>query len=334
MSHLSRKGWGRFRSVTSHALCFVSAGVVPVASAWAQAASPSSSVAFARRTDYEGPLVLRLPASARMLGMANAGVSSNDADALFYNAGMLTQARGVAVSMQRYGANATTGSFASVQTLGTLAVAIGAQQLHFATTPQDWAGAAKQGAARLSDGGRDQASSTAFTLGVGRVIKGFRLGAAVKYAEERLGNTTDGVVALDVGMNRALGPATLAVAVQNIGAGPDLYDVSGPLPTRLTVGYGGGLFPIWEKWDIGMQTQVSVERDGFVRPAGGVELGYVPIEGVALVMRSGLRLPREKDEPLATAGLGVTVDRYSFDYALEPMRGGRPVSHRIGFRIK
>lgn len=334
MSHLSRKGWGRFFSVATHALFVMFVTVVPGADMGAQTASFLSIVAPIPRTDYEGPLVLRLPASARMLGMANAGVSSNDADALFYSPGMLTQARGVAVSMQRYGANATTGSFASVQTLGALSVAVGAQLLQFATTAPEWADDAKRGAARLSDGGTEGASSTAFTLGVGRVLKGYRLGAAVKYAEERLGNTTDGVVALDVGLNRALGPATLAIAVQNIGAGPDLYYVNGPLPTRLTVGFGGGLFPIWEKWDIGMQTQVSVERDGFVRPAGGVELGYVPVEGVALVMRSGVRLPREKDEPLATAGLGVTVDRYSFDYALEPMRGGRPVSHRIGFRIK
>lgn len=286
------------------------------------------------QTGYEGPLVLRLPASARMLGMANAGVSSNDADALFYSPGMLTQARGAAMSVQQYGANATAGSFASVQTIGSLSVGIGAQLLRFSTNPSDWAREAQQGAARLSDGGTESASSSAFTVGLGRVVKGFRLGAAVKYAEERLGNTSDGVVALDLGMNKALGPATLAIAVQNIGAGPDMYFVNGPLPTRLTVGFGGGLFPIWEKWDIGMQSQLSVERDGFVRPAGGVELGYVPVEGVALVMRSGLRLPREPDEPLATAGLGVTVDRFSVDWAVEPMRGGRPVVHRIGLRLK
>jgi hypothetical protein len=266
--------------------------------------------------------------------MANAGASATDGDALFYNPGMLTQARGVAMSVQRYGTQATTGAFASVQTLGALSVAVGAQWLQFATTPAALAVAADQGAARLSDGGTEPGTSTAFTLGVGRSIKGYRVGAAVKYAEERIGRASDGVVALDVGMNMPLGPATLAVAVQNIGSGPQLTAVNGSLPTRFTVGFGGGLFPLWEKWDLGMQTQVSVERDGFVRPAGGVELGYVPIEGVALVLRSGLRLPREADEPLATGGLGVTVDRYSVDYAIEPMRGGRPVSHRIGVRIR
>lgn len=345
MSHLSRKGWVRFALAAS---CVSAA--IPAATLVAQGPdamqprflSPlpggsqqgGTSPTPLRQRGYEGPMVLRLPASARMLGMANVGVSSNDGDALFYNPGMLTQARGVAMSVQRYGENATAGSFASVQTLGSLSIAVGAQFLQFATMPFDWATDAKQGGARLSDGGPDASSSTAFTFGVGRTIKGYRLGAAVKYAEERLGSTSDGIVALDVGLNKPLGPATLAIAVQNIGAGPDLYFVNGPLPTRLTIGYGGGLFPIWEKFDLGMQTAVSVERDGFVRPAGGVELGYVPVEGVSLIVRSGLRLPREKDEPLATAGLGLTVDRFSLDYAVEPMRGARPVSHRVGVRIK
>gem|GEM_PF-816457 len=342
MSQLSRKGWVRFAlAATGIAIVFSPAalraqGVEALRPRFLSPPPPGSgsSVGSFPQTGYEGPLVLRLPASARMLGMANAGVSSNDADALFYSPGMLTQARGAAMSVQQYGANATAGSFASVQTIGSLSVGIGAQLLRFSTNPSDWAREAQQGAARLSDGGTESASSSAFTVGLGRVVKGFRLGAAVKYAEERLGNTSDGVVALDLGMNKALGPATLAIAVQNIGAGPDMYFVNGPLPTRLTVGFGGGLFPIWEKWDIGMQSQLSVERDGFVRPAGGVELGYVPVEGVALVMRSGLRLPREPDEPLATAGLGVTIDRFSVDWAVEPMRGGRPVVHRIGLRLK
>ena len=80
--------------------------------------------------------------------------------------------------------------------------------------------------------------------------------------------------------------------------------------------------------------QLTLEGNSFVRPAGGVEVGYVPIEGVAIVMRSGLRLPRERDESLVTGGLGLTLDRISIDYALEPFRGGRPASHRIGLRIK
>lgn len=335
MSHSSRKGGTRIgaRQAAALLLSAAGAGLVPCAPLVAQS-SPASTLAALPRTDYEGPLVLRLPASARLLGMANVGIATTDAEAVFYNAGMLGQARGVSVSMQRYGARATASSFASVQTIGAYAIGIGAQLLHFGTNAQFWADDAARGAPRLADGGNEASSSTALTVGVGRTIKGYRLGAAARYAEERIGYDHDGALAFDVGMNKPLGPATLAVSLQNIGAGIDLGMVRGPLPTRLTVGYGGGLFPLTEHWDIGMQTAVSVERDGFVRPAGGVELGYIPIDGVAVVVRGGARLPRERDEPLATAGLGLTVDRFSFDYAMEPMRGGRPVSHRIGVRIK
>ncbi|AMW05673.1 hypothetical protein GEMMAAP_14420 [Gemmatimonas phototrophica] len=283
----------------------------------------------------EAPLVLRLPASARYAAMANAGVSGNDGDVIFYNPGMLAQARGVAVSVQRYGAQATTGAFGSVQALGSFSIGIGAQTLNYgAPGYNDLDAAVRAGATRLSDGGPVSASSSAFTVGVAHTIKGLRLGASVKYAEERLADVRDGSLAVDVGINKAMGPATLSASIQNLGASPALGGVNGALPTRVTVGYGGGLFPIWEHWDIGMQTQLSVERDGFVRPAGGVELGYVPVEGVAIVLRQGLRLPRERDESLVTAGVGVNVDRFSLDYAMEPMRGGRPVAHRVGVRIR
>ena len=350
MSYFPRKGRVRIcrRSISLAHVPFVIFGLAlsaaPASPAQAQAAPAKAAPAFTPRTltvadpgpvrGFEGPLVLRLPASARLLGMANAGVTANDGDAIFYNPGMLTQARGVAVSMQRYGSQATAGSFGSVQTFGAYSLGIGAQLLQYQNASFDPVRANQQGATRLSDGGDESASSSAFTVGVGRVIKGFRVGAAAKYAEERLGSTRDGVFAVDLGVSKPVGPATLALSVQNLGSGPDLYYVNGALPTRVSVGYGGGLFPIWEHWDIGMQTQVSVERDGFVRPAGGVELGYVPVEGVAIIVRSGLRLPRERDEPLATGGLGLTIDRFSIDWAIEPMRGGRPVAHRVGLRIR
>jgi len=161
-----------------------------------------------------------------------------------------------------------------------------------------------------------------------------RLGVSVKYAEDRLGADRDGTVAADVGMYMPLGPANLAITMQNLGPGTSIRGQPGTLPRRIGIGFGGGLFPLWEHWDLGAQMQVTLENDLFVRPAGGVELGYVPIEGVSFIARTGLRLPRERDESLVTGGVGVTVDRYSLDYAIEPFRGGRPVSHRVGLRVR
>jgi hypothetical protein len=281
----------------------------------------------------EGPLVLRLPVSARSLAMGNAGYATSDADILFTSPAMLSSARGVSASFQRFGSAATTGSLAQVTTVGSLAIGIGGQFLDWQAPGPTYVESVQHGATHLSDGGVVDASSSAFTLGVARTIKGYRLGASVKYAEDRLSITHDGTVAVDLGMQRPVWVGTLALSVQNLGPGLRLGGVDGTLPRRVAVGFGA-MRALSAHWDLGAQAALSLEGDWFVRPAGGAELGFVPIDGVSFALRGGLRLPREPDEALATGGVGITVDRLSLDYAIDPMRGGRPVSHRLGFRIK
>jgi hypothetical protein len=282
----------------------------------------------------EGPLVLRLPASARILGMANAGIASTDGDAMLYNPGMIAQSRGMALSMQRYGSNATAGSFGSTTTAGSYVIGLAAQFVTYnAAEGADYAEVVYPGGTHLSDSGSVPASSTAFTLGVAKTVKGLRLGASAKYAEDRLGASHDGTVAFDIGMNRPMFNGTVAFVVQNLGVGPRIDGIMGTLPRRVGIGYGA-YQAIAGHWDVGVQTALTLEGDLFVRPAGGAEVAYVPIEGVAITLRSGFRLPREQDESLITAGFGVTVDRFLLDYAMEPMRGGRPISHRLGVRVR
>ena len=282
----------------------------------------------------EGPLVLRLPASAHSLAIANVGIVSTDGDAMFYNPGMIANIRGSAISLQRYGSHGVAGSMATTSTAGTMTVGIGAQFVRYAAPMgATYADVMKPGATRLSDSGGVAASSTAITFGFAKTIKGFRLGASAKFAEDQLGARHDGVLAFDIGMNRALGPGTLGVVVQNLGAGPRIDGIKGTLPRKIGVGWAAQR-AVSENFDFGGQAALTLEGDLFVRPAGGVELGYVPIEGVSFSARTGLRLPRERDESLVTAGLGMLIDRIAVDYALEPMRGGRPMSHRLGVRIR
>ena len=282
----------------------------------------------------EGPLVLRLPSSARIVAMGNAGLAFTDGDAMFYNPGMLASSRGAAISLQRYGSFGAAGSMGTTSVAGNLTMGIGVQFVNYrAPTGATYADVVKFGATRLSDSGGVQASSTAMTFGVARTIKGFRLGASVKYAEDRLGASHDGTLAFDIGMNRALGPGTLGVVMQNLGAGPRLGGINGTLPRRIGVGFGG-YQSVAGHWDVGAQLALTLEGDLFVRPAGGAEVAYVPIDGVAITLRQGFRLPRERDESLITAGFGVTVDRFSIEYAIEPMRAGRPVGQRLGLRIR
>ncbi len=282
----------------------------------------------------EGPLVLRLPASARALSLGNVGVVSTDGDALFYNPGMLAQSRGSALSAQRYGDNAIAGAMATTTVSGSYTLGFGVQFVRYASM----AGASYDdivlpGATHLSDSGTVASTSTAITLGVAKTIKGFRLGASAKYVEDNIGLSHDGTLALDIGMNRPLGPGTLGFAVQNLGAGPRLNGIDGTLPRRITLGFGA-YRAVTESWDLGAQGAVALEGDLFVRPAAGVEAAYVPIEGVAFTIRQGFRLPRETDESPFTAGFGLTVDRLSVDYAIEPMQAGRAAVHRLGLRVR
>lgn len=282
----------------------------------------------------EGPLVLRLPASARVASLANAGIASNDGDAMFYNPGMLATSRGAAISLQRYGANGAAGAMGTTSTIGATTIGIGAQFVNYtAAAGASYADVVKTGGTHLADHGTVAAASSAFTLGIARTIKGLRLGANVKYAEDRLGAAHDGTLAVDVGLQRPLGPGTLGVVIQNLGAGPRIGGVQGTLPRRIGVGFGGSR-AIAPNWDLGAQMALTLEGDLFVRPAGGAELVYVPIDGVAIALRQGFRLPRERDESLVTAGVGITIDRIAVDYAMEPMRAGRPISHRIGLRLR
>jgi hypothetical protein len=269
-----------------------------------------------------------------MLGMANAGLASTDADALFYNPALLFNARGMAVSMQRFGSFATAGALANVVVVGTMNIGVGAQVLNWSASPLSYRELMRHGTAQLSDSGGLAASSVAVTLGIARSFKGKRIAVSAKYAEDRFPAARDGTLAFDAGvMGPSLWLGQFSFVLRNLGRGLRIGGEEARLPTQLAVGWGG-TYNNFEKFDTGYQTQLTVDRDGFVTPAGGFELGYVPIEGVSFTARAGLRLPRESDAAPVTGGLGVTVDRISLDYAIEPFRDGHPVSHRLGLRIK
>jgi hypothetical protein len=85
--------------------------------------------------------------------------------------------------------------------------------------------------------------------------------------------------------------------------------------------------------DLAASGAVSVRRGGRVSPAGGVELGYVPIDGVTFAGRVGARLPEKNGEAPITLGASFTFDRVSIDYGFEPYQG-EGSGHRIGIRIR
>lgn len=295
---------------------------VLLTAAWGLGAALAPALVGAQSANQPGgsagsSVALSMPSGARALGLGNAGLMLPDPDAVFRNPGMLVTARGVSASVQRYGDSRLSGtatSVASVTTVGAFSVALGIQAARFSSST---------------------VAGNAFSAGVARNWKGYRLGAVVKYAEDRAGASSDGSAAVDFGAARSLGPSVLSLSVQNIGSSLTISGESVELPRQLAAGWSMGPRPVAANWDLGAVAQLGVEGDDwFVRPAGGVEVAYVPIEGVAITARGGVRRPRGSVESAVTGGLSFALDWLTIDYALEPMRDGVPSSHRIGIRVR
>ena len=273
-----------------------------------------------------GPRILQTPASARALALGDVAVTSTDADALFYNPAMLATARGAAVSVQRDARRNTAGSVATLTTVGPVTIGVGAQHLDYDVRDELMFPAIVGIAPTTAP-----AASTAFTLGMARSVRRAKVGLAVRYVEDRVGFDRNGGMTFDAGMQMPLGVGTLGISAQHLGAAPAVAD--GSRPERFAVGWSA-MRPMHVAWDAGVTTQVTVEADGFVRPTGGIEAAYVPIQGVAITVRGAARAPRTANDAALTGGLGLTIDHLALDYAIEPRRAGAPMVHRLGIRVR
>jgi hypothetical protein len=266
--------------------------------------------------------ILRLPASARALGMGNVAVAGRDDDVLFYNPAQLVVARGMTLSGEHDSETPTTsGAVSSALAFGSGGVGIGGMFSRTQMQPTP-------GATLIVP-----VTSIVGTAAAAQVIKGFRVGVAGKYLGEHTESAYHSRTMVDAGVARPfLQYFTGGLAVQNIGiAGKD---VAGPLPTKGTLG-ASGTGPVGV-YDVVLTAAVSMDdHDHRVRPAGGAEVGWSWLNGYSLALRIGVRDPAAGEKPL-TAGAGLTVDRLSLDYALETLTvaGASHVGHRVGLRIR
>jgi hypothetical protein len=277
-----------------------------------------------------GPIVLQLPTSARAIGFGNAYVAVREPEALFYNPAQLGVRPGVALSVERYGSVATAGAVASTYVFGPFGLGVGVQMLDFRAPSAGYPGVAPNGERLLADGPLPASSVVAATA-LEMAYKGIRWGVTGKVAQDRASVARDGVLAADVGAAKELGPVSVGATVQNLGAGPKMLGTSAALPTRGTIGVAGAA-PVGQL-DMAASAALSVRRGGRVAPAGGVELGYTPIEGVSFAGRVGARLPEKDAEAPITLGASFTFDRLSVDYGFEPYQG-KGSGHRVGIRVR
>lgn len=273
--------------------------------------------------------------------MGNVGIASRDDDVLFYNPAQLVSARGTSASMEQFSSTARGGAVSSVSRVGNGGIAVGASVAEF-QSPLDLYPVSR---ASMLQRGPNNATSANLVLGIGQVFKGTNFGIAAKYVDEQVAAARNGGVAVDVGASRTLLGTSFGLAVQNVGRsfdptipnpnpsvafGTPIPVPRTPLPLRTTLGAARATQagPL----DVYGTAAVSLLRDDFVVPAGGLELGYSWLDGYDILVRAGARRP-EHGEGVMTAGLGLAMDRISIDYALETLSGSR-VAHRIGLRVK
>jgi len=278
-----------------------------------------------------GPIVLQLPASARAIGFGDAYVGVREAEAIFYNPAQLGVRPGVAASVERYGSVSTAGAVASTYVFGRFGFGVGAQMLDYTVGSSAYPSVAPNGEQLGTDAGL-AASSLLGAASLETAFKGIRWGLTGKVAQDRAGSERDGVLLADVGAAKEVGPVTVGATVQNLGAGPKMLGTSAALPTRGTLGAAAAGVPVGPL-DLAASAAVSVRRGGRVSPAGGVELGYMPIEGIIFAGRVGARLPEKNAQNPMTFGATFTFDRLSIDYAFEPYQG-KGDGHRVGLRIR
>jgi hypothetical protein len=272
------------------------------------------------------PIVLRLPAGPRTLAMGNTGIVSRDDEAIFFNPAQLVTATGFGVSGERLSATAGTGAVSAVTRFGGGGVGIG---MRFASYRTPGGVFPTSRASMLADFGAPGTSLEA-TAGIARTFKGFRVGVAGKYAEELTGGARVASPAADVGVSRDVMRVNVGLAVQNIGADQDVGAIETLMPLRTTLGVGHtrSLGP----FDFAVTGAVSLLRDDFVQPSGGVEMNYSWLSGYNVALRAGGRRPALGEDGF-TAGAGFTRDRVNIDYAAEMLRDGR-FGHRLGLRIR
>lgn len=291
-----------------------------------------SGAALAQTTP-RAPLVLRLPGGTRAIGLGNAFVAGRGPEVIFYNPAQMSVLRGSTISLQRFGSAATLGSLSMVGPFGKISIGAGVQYLDYhtpsATTLYNRPG-------QLPLGGPLQSMSLAASVAATTRIKGVRVGVAAKYVQENIGGLRDDGLALDAGVAREVGRATVGLSVQNIGGGIEILGEDAELPTRVSLGAFSPSMLVSTYFDLVIAVAVSRERDGRIVPAAGAELLYQPVDGWYFVGRVGARRveggPRPLESPV-TLGGSFGLDRFWLDYAFLPGRGSS-ASHRLGIRIQ
>jgi len=301
---------------------------VPVAALILCASLPARSFAQAPPV---GPLLLIIPATPRTAALGNAWVAGRDQEVLFYNPAQLIGARqGMDFSITRHGSEGTTATLGSVYAGGkwSMTLGLGVQFADFTvnpTTPYPYSPDV------LLSSGTASGSSLLASVGGAITWKGFRFGAAGKYAADRISMPTGtidaaatppithGVIVADLGVARNSLGGVLAFSFQNLGGSSNGDGTGITAPKQALAGWSTSrqVGPL----DLALYTQVTM-REYWQGAGMGIEVGYSWIEGYNVALRGGLRSPEADAEHPFTFGAAFTADRLTIEYGVQFFEGG------------
>ncbi|MES2180068.1 MAG: hypothetical protein V4550_19580 [Gemmatimonadota bacterium] len=272
-----------------------------------------------------GPLALLLPASTRAVSVGNAWVASREDASVFYNPAQIIATNGYGIRLARYGAGATVGTLTSAFAIGNLNLGWGAQYVGYKV--QSSAGYPLAPSDILTRGTRNGTSLVVAT-GINAVFKGFRTGAGMKYAEDRLEASSlgvspdarlNGLILGDVGVSHGLLSGQAALAVQNIGRDDKIK-----LPVQTSLGWTRSINT--SQVDFAIATEV-LARNGWVGGGGGAEMSYGWLEGYSASVRAGAHRTETSEQRPISLGGTMNMDRLTVEYALEFFARGQNAHH-------
>ena len=264
-----------------------------------------------------------------MLALGDIGVAGRDDDVVFYNPAQLMVARGTSFSLIRLSPTARGGGMSTVLRLGPGAIGFGGQYHEYQLAPLSYPITRSD----VIAGNFALGTSVLGALGYAQTYKGFRLGAAAKYAMDAVELERFGHFYGDAGIARDFrnGRYTAALSVQHIGPALSRGSERIDPPTMATL--GASTFRPVGPLDVGATAGVSYSRQDDVTAGGGLEIAWSWLTGYSIAGRAGAHQARQDGDTELMGGFGFTADRMTLDVAVERLPGNR-AGYRAGIRIR
>lgn len=264
-----------------------------------------------------GPQLLELASTIEALGLGGAHMGTG-AHAIFSHPA-LVEGGGATSLLQRFGGGATRIAASGGTTWFGGGVAVGIAALEYGAPGADPSSLLADEAA-LTLGGPTGAVDYILAAAFARTVFGIEAGLSAKLVGQRLGGDRSTTGAVDLGVAKGFGPATVALSIQNLG--PALESETGgpeaelPLAKRVSLGAFTRRYPLGPL-DVGGAAQLVRTGQGDVVVGGGLEVAWWPIAGRTFIGRIGGRRTGDSTASPVTFGAGFAGDRIRLDYAFQ-----------------